>query len=249
MSGLPTAPVAFTVQHLLWSGLDLLFPPHCAGCGAQGWRWCPECAASVQNPVEPLCEICGTSLPSDTLLCADCRRRRPAYRALRSWSVFDGPIRKALHRLKYRRDLGLGEALVPQLAAFLADLGWQADVLVPVPLSRKRLAERGYNQVSLIARPLAHAMRIDYAPDAVRRVHDTRSQVGLSRAERQANVQNAFHADGRRLSGCKVLLMDDTATTGSTLSSCAEALCVAGAWDVFAYTVARAMPHHGLHTV
>ena len=117
---------------------------------------------------------------------------------------------------------------------------------MPVPLGRKRLAERGYNQVNLIARPLSTALRIPYAPDALRRCQETRSQVGLTRTERRQNVRNAFRADQRRVVGCVVLVMDDIATTGSTLSSCAEALYGAGARDVFAYTVSRAMPRHGL---
>lgn len=184
-----------------------------------------------------------------TDVCAECEQSRPCYRALRSWSIYEGPVRQALHRLKYRRDLGLGEALVPQLAQFLGSLHWSVDMLVPVPLGRKRLAERGYNQVSLIARPLSVAMRIAYAPEALRRSQETRSQVGLSRRERQENVRNAFRAEERRVNGGTVLLMDDIATTGSTLSSCAEALYGAGARDVFAYTVSRAMPRHGLRSV
>jgi competence protein ComFC len=168
---------------------------------------------------------------------------------LRSWSVFDGPMRLALHRLKYRRDIGLGEALAPGVLAHLSGLHWHVDLLVPVPLGRKREAQRGYNQVNLIARPLSTAMRIPYAPDALERTHETRSQVGLSRSERRENVRDAFRAGKHRVNGCTVLLMDDIATTGSTLSSCAEALYGAGARDVFAYTVSRAMPRHGLHNV
>jgi ComF family protein len=182
-------------------------------------------------------------------LCFECEKARPRYCLLRSWSIFEGPVRKALHRLKYRRDIGLGEALVPPLVEHLSGLRWSVDLLVPVPLGRKRAAQRGYNQVNLIARPLSTAMRIAYAPHALRRSRETRSQVGLSRAERQDNVRNAFCAEESRVNGCIVLLMDDVATTGSTLSSCAEALYGAGARDVFAYTVSRAMPRHGLRNV
>lgn len=233
----------------MWSGVDLLFPPRCAGCGQSGWRWCPQCAAAVRHPTEPLCQYCGVSLEGRELVCADCKQTKPLYHALRSWSIYEGPIRAALHKLKYRRDLGLGEALVPQLAEFLAQMDWPVEMIVPVPLGKKRLAERGYNQVSLIARPLSAVLRIPYAAEALRRAQETRSQVGLSRRERQENVRNAFHAEERRVHGCSVLLMDDIATTGSTLSSCAEALYGAGARDVFAYTVSRAMPRHGLRNV
>ncbi len=181
--------------------------------------------------------------------CVSCRRQRPAYCQLRSWSVFDDPIRSALHRLKYRRDISLGEAFTPQLVEFLGGLHWPMELIVPVPLGRKRLAERGYNQVDLVARPLSMAMGIRYAPDAVVRSQETRSQVGLTRTQRQRNVMHAFRANSRRVKGRAVLLVDDVATTGSTLSSCAEALYAAGARDVFAFTVSRAMPKHGLQSV
>jgi competence protein ComFC len=117
---------------------------------------------------------------------------------------------------------------------------------VPVPLGRKRLAERGYNQVSLIARPLSMAMRLAYASDALIRSQETRSQVGLTRLQRQDNVRNAFRATPGRVRGSVVLLVDDVATTGSTLSSCAQAIKEAGAQDVFALTVSRAVPRYGL---
>jgi predicted amidophosphoribosyltransferase len=90
------------------------------------------------------------------------------------------------------------------------------------------------------------AMQIAYAPDALARKQETRSQVGLSRVQRQENVRGAFRAKSDRVRGRIVLLVDDVATTGSTLSSCAEALYAAGARDVFALAVSRAIPKHGL---
>ncbi len=243
------APISYRYYHLLWSGLDLLFPPQCGGCGRPGSRWCPDCASSIQHPRDPVCEVCGVPLSAAGQLCADCRSNRPCFRSLRSWSIFEDPVRNAIHRLKYRRDVGLGEAWAPQLVAFLEGLHWPIDLVIPVPLGQKRRSERGYNQVNLIARPLAMAMGLAYATDALERSQETRSQVGLTRAERQQNVRNAFRARPRRVDGRMVLLVDDVATTGSTLSSCAEALCAAGARDVFAFTVSRALPRHGLHAV
>jgi len=152
-----------------------------------------------------------------------------------------------LHRLKYRRDIGLGEALAMQLAEFVRGLNWPIDIIVPVPLGKQRLQERGYNQVGMIARPLALVLGIKYAPRALYRQRETRSQVGLTKAERHDNVQNAFQALGIVVDRKTVLVMDDVATTGSTLSSSAEALLSSGAKDVYALTVARALPHHMSH--
>jgi ComF family protein len=142
--------------------------------------------------------------------------------------------------LKYRRDIGFGEALTPPLFEFATSLQWRIDSVVPVPLGRDRQNERGYNQSALIARPLSMAMGLAYEPGALSRSRPTKSQVGLTRAARYENVRDAFRADGRKISGRTILLVDDVATTGATLSSCAEALLASGATDVFAITVARA---------
>lgn len=240
--------LAYYLYRFAWGSLDLFFPPTCGGCDTIGSRWCKDCQRKVHHLVEPICEICGISINVPGL-CADCQRVRPRYRTLRSWSVFDDPVRNALHKLKYRRDVALGDALAAQLSEFAVGLRWPVDMIVPVPLGKKRSQDRGYNQVGLIARPLALATRTVFAPDALHRVRETRSQVGLSKPERRANVSGAFQAHGKRVSGKIILLMDDVATTGSTLSACAEALYDAGAHDVFALTVSRALAHHGLNSV
>lgn len=171
------------------------------------------------------------------------------YHQLRSWSIFEAPIRSAIHKLKYRRNLALGDALACQLQFFVKQLGWPVDLIVPVPLGRKRLRERGYNQVSLVARPLASICHWQFQPRAVRRARETLSQVGLNAAERKANVADAFAADRGLVADRVVLIMDDVATTGSTLNACAQACMEAGAKAVFALTLARALPHHGLQYV
>jgi len=197
---------------------------------------------------EPICDVCG--LPQERPgLCNRCRQKHPPYRLLRSWAVFENPVQGALHRLKYRRDIGLGEALSDQMSEFVKQLGWPVDVLVPIPLGKKRFHERGYNQVAMVAAPLSMQLGFDYCPTALIRVRETRAQVGLSAAERQKNVQDAFIADKREVYGRIVLLLDDVSTTGATLSSAAEALCACGAQEVYAVTIARALPHHGLKIV
>ncbi len=223
----------------------MLFPPTCGGCDKPGSRWCEECQGKVPHLSEPICEVCGLPI-GEAGLCPDCQRARPHFRILRSWSAFDSPVRNALHRLKYRRDVALGDALASQLSEYVLTLNWPVELVVPVPLGPGRLRERGYNQVGLIARPLSLVLQIDYSPDALVRVRETRSQVGLTKKERRENVSGAFSAKPRRVKGRAVLLMDDVATTGSTLSSCAEAFYAAGARDVFALTVSRALPRHGL---
>jgi ComF family protein len=122
-------------------------------------------------------------------------------------------------------------------------------MLMPIPLGKKRLKERGYNQVAMVALPLAMQLGLDYKTNVLVRARETRSQVGLSAGERQENVKGVFEVDTAKVNGKIVLLMDDVSTTGATLSSAAEALYASNARDVYAVTVARALPHHSLKIV
>lgn len=142
----------------------------------------------------------------------------------------------------------MGDAIAAQMTSFVKGLGWQVDMMVPIPLGRRRLRERGYNQVAMIAIPLAMALGYQYAPNVLMRQKETRTQVGLSWEERRKNMREAFRA-GAGVKGKIVLVMDDVSTTGSTLSAGAQALYAAGAKDVYALTVARALSHHDLRHV
>lgn len=174
---------------------------------------------------------------------------KPGFTFLRSWAEFDGPIQKAIHRMKYRQDLTLGFELARLMTDFIDDLKWPIDIVVPVPLSKKRRSERGYNQAGLIAYPLALKYGWKYVPDGLTRVRETGSQVGLNVVDRQKNVQGAFKANPDRVVKKKVLLIDDVATTGATLSSCTEALTNAGALEIFALTIARARTKYGVSAI
>ncbi len=234
----------YAAYHSFWEMLDLLFPPACGGCGKSGSRWCLDCQKRVNILDGILCEICG--LPQDKPgICGTCLAEKPHFRALRAWAVFSDPVQPALHRLKYRHDVSMGDAFASQMAPYVKKLNWQIDLIVPIPLGKQRFKERGYNQVGMIAKPLALALGMRYAPDGLMRRKETRSQVGLTKIERKANVHDAFQA-GRGIKGKSILIMDDVSTTGSTLSAGAEALYSAGAEDVYALTVARALPQHGL---
>jgi ComF family protein len=168
---------------------------------------------------------------------------------MRSWAVFDSPIQNGLHTMKYRRNVAFGESIAMQMAEYVRSLYWPIDVMIPVPLGKKRLKERGYNQVALVARPLAYHLGWMYEPDALWKTRETRSQVGLSISQRSENVQDAYQADPKVVKHKSILIMDDVATTGSTISACTAALLSSGAQEVYVLTIARALPHHGLDRV
>jgi ComF family protein len=149
-------------------------------------------------------------------------------------------VRKALHQLKYGRNVALGEFFSILLSRLLVDTEWKIDVITPIPLGRVRQKERGYNQASLLARPLAHMLGICYQPKIVSRTRETQSQVELNFLDRKKNVAGAFVADGLLAAGKTVLIIDDILTSGSTINSCAEALLLAGSKEVYGMTVARA---------
>ena len=151
--------------------------------------------------------------------------------------------------MKYRRNAALGEALAPHLAGFVRNLGWRVDLVVPVPLSRRRMKERGYNQVGPLAMPLAAMLGWRYSPQVLAQTRETRSQVGLSPLERKVNIAGAFRAEPVLVAGKAILLVDDVVTTGATMAACAKALVKADAQIVYGLTLARALPHHGLQIV
>lgn len=160
---------------------------------------------------------------------------------MRTALVYQSPLREAIHKLKYKHDIGLGEALSFYLIELYDKLNWKIDLIVPVPLSPSKKQERGYNQSALLAWPLAIARGIQFQPAAVARIRNTRPQVELSARERRENVKDAFLARAELVSAKRVLVVDDVTTTGSTIQACCKAIRAAGAKEVFAMTLARAV--------
>jgi len=244
MAGVQKRP-AFVLYHHIWIAIDWLYPPACGGCGKSGERWCRQCQELCTRIPQSCCQICGVPLPSPGI-CASCQETPPNYTACRSFAVYEGPLREAIHQLKYQRDIGLGEALAVHLIELLTSLPWHIDLITPVPLSPKRLKERGYNQAGLLAYPVALSSRIPYSARAIRRIRETHSQVGLSAAERSQNLLGAFQAKPEIVMGKSVLVIDDVTTTGSTLMGCTQALLNSGAVAVYGITLAKAMHQQAL---
>jgi ComF family protein len=230
--------VVYRMYRWLWAGLDWLYPPRCGGCNRQGVRWCEQCNSSTDILTSPICPICG-KVQKNTHLCNECRSTPPHFDVLRSWAVYRGPLREAILRLKYKRDVALGDTLSRPMIARLQSLQWSIDMIIPVPLGVARFVERGYNQAALLARPLALATQISYIPKALMRVRETRSQVDLTANERKINMRGAFQASGEWVKGRTVLVVDDVATSGATIDACAAALLEAGAAHVYGLTLAR----------
>jgi len=230
----------YLFRQWVWTGVDLIFPPQCGGCGKAGERFCATCLASLASLPQPQCAQCGYPLPPSGHCVASHLSGTAALAGIRSAFFFEGPVQRALHRLKYKRDIILADSLACLLREAWRAYDLPGDLVVPVPLSAERLRERGYNQANLLARAFAELTRLPYLSSGAVRIRHTASQVKLSAAQRRENVACAFEAKPQVVFGQTIILIDDVCTTGATLAACAEALRAAGAAGVWGFTLARA---------
>lgn len=229
---------------------DLVFPPRCVSCDA-GMEsrpdLCGDCRAGIRTIRSPLCPICGEPFASEADTdhpCGSCLIRRPPFAAARSLGRYEGTLMALLHRFKYREESSLAGPLGDLLAAgdYPGFRIGDADLVVPVPLHRRRLRERGFNQSLLLARAVGRRHGIPVEARSLRRAVATEPQVSLGRNERERNVRGVFAVeDGARIRDKRILLVDDVYTTGSTLKECARVLLKAGAGEVLVLTLARSV--------
>ena len=220
---------------------DLIVPPACVACHAPlaaGDALCPRCWRTVTFIRAPLCDRLGIPLPfggtGGPLISAAAAADPPVYDRARAATVFgnDGTVRDLIHGLKYgdRHEAVrlVGRWMLEAGRDILAD----ADVLVPVPLTRWRLMRRQFNQSAMLARMVSAGSGV---PTHVRALVKTRTpppQAGLTRDQRRHNVRGAFAVPQRHkaaIAGRRVVLVDDVITTGATVEACARTLKAAGA--------------------
>jgi ComF family protein len=210
------------VRRFIQGLLELLSPPTCAACASatdsRGTVFCAAC--------EPLLD--SAPVPAGVL------RDRDA-------CVYGGPLREALHRLKYRGQSELASGLSHWLIEPAQAFAGKVDVVVPVPLHARKLRERGFNQSGLLARPVARSLEVQFWPRLLRRPRASAAQVGRGREARARSLRGAFVASPRAL-GKRVLVLDDVRTTGATLEEARRALREAGAAAVYTLALAVADP-------
>ncbi len=196
---------------------DVLLPPRCAGCAAAGAWYCTDCRDG-----------------SDPIV------RRLGAMVLTATGAHEGPLRDAIHRLKYGDEPGLAAelgALVGQRVASDLATGLRLDALVPVRLHPLRERERGYDQALAITTVAAAIAGLPVRA-AIHRLRSGQAQATLGQAQRRANVHGAFVGVADSLRGLRIGLVDDVATTGATLLDATAAARACGARDVRAYVVA-----------
>ncbi len=219
--------------------LDFLFPQWCVGCGRRGNFICQVCQSSLIRVMAPLCPKCGRP-QSSGVLCPSCVNWSAAIDGIRAPFRFDGVIQQAIYQLKYRNIRALAAPLARLLKDYLEANHIPGEVLVPVPLHRKRLRERGYNQSGLLAKELSKLTNLPVVDDClIRRRYASPQARTATVAERQNNVADAFTCLDQRLYDKSILLIDDVATSGATLDAVAIALKAAGATSVWGLVLAR----------
>ena len=218
--------------------LDVVFPRRCAGCASGDWPFCAACLAALAPLQPPWCVRCGLPWPESRSSCPGCPPEE--LDGARAAFLYEGPARQAIHKMKFSGWRGVGDALGRAMAATGPP---PADAVAWVPLGRRRLAERGYDQAKVLAAAVARALSLPTARP-IRRTLATTPQARRSAAERRTAMRGAFQPSGRPCPA-RVLLVDDVLTTGATAAACAVALRAAGARWVFLLVAGRAVAGAG----
>lgn len=237
---------------LLASLLDIIYPPRCQICTdflddrpvVMG-NICDECFSGFKELTHPFCSICCEPFKSkveEDHLCEKCLRKRPYYDELRAPCLYEDKLVDAIQLIKYSGKSYIVKSLGPLLGAF--GKNWLSDandmIMMPVPLHRKKLKQRGFNQSALFVKTISPVLGIETDFFTLIRTRYTESQAGLSLEDRRKNVKGAFEVRGDNdIKRKTVLLVDDVTTTGNTMNECARVLKKAGVEKVLGLTLAR----------
>ena len=223
---------------------ELIFPRRCPVCGKPlpflqkgNLKVHPGCYARLCRIRSPYCMKCGKELHDlQSEYCPDCSRVRRSFVCGRGLWRYDSTSKQAVFALKYKRQPEHADFFAQCLCVFFG--AWirsiRPDCIIPVPVSRERLRERGYNQADLIAQKVGEQLGIPVRSDVLQRLRSTDPQKELGRAQRMRNLERAFYADpDLMIKGGRYLLLDDVYTTGATAECCTRALLKAGAGQVW----------------
>ncbi|MBK19223.1 MAG: amidophosphoribosyltransferase [Rhodospirillaceae bacterium] len=242
------SPVSVALSRSVKFVSDLLLPRRCIACGevveSEG-AFCASCWPEIRFLSEPLCSACGFPFEFDhgvDAICGACHREPPLYHRARAVFRYDDTSRNALLAFKHSDRTDVAPAFAGMMAQAGASFLAEADLIVPVPLHRRRLLSRRYNQSAILALALGKMTLVPAFPDLLVRTRATPSQSGLGAKARHRNVAGAFalrNDMAKKILDKRVLLIDDVMTTGATVLACTKTLLAGGAASVDVLTLAR----------
>lgn len=232
---------------LLEALCNLLFPvpPGCKLCGSSAEEdICSACRQELTNWANrPKCRICGRPLQAITLragLCTECHRIKPSFTQALAVGPYESHLREAIHLLKYQGRKSLAPVLGKLLLETLRQHPLDCHLVLPVPLARGRLRDRGFNQAELLAKEVARGLGIPFSARILSKPLETPHQTGLTRGERRKNLQGAFKVSApQQIQGRNLLIVDDVFTTGSTATEVTQTLLSQGAGQIYIITLAN----------
>lgn len=226
----------------------IIFPHHCPVCNKMNLEkegLCQECWNKVVILQKPACEICFYpfyDFEYDGTICPNCIKKRPKYTKARSVFAYDNLIKNVIFNFKYNDKTNNANFFSNLMVNSCKDFIDEIDIVIPVPLHKKRLRKRKYNQASLLVNGIGKKANKIIIHEVLKRKINTRPQVGLLGKERLKNVKDAFCINEQYLEeirGKNILLVDDVMTTGATLNNCAKILLKHKAKNVYVATIAR----------
>lgn len=231
------------MQKGLESLMQLIYPRRCPVCEQivlpKGSLICKECYQSLQFIKEPCCKKCGKPIgKEETEYCYDCMTKKFHYEYGYGMLVYDQKMMRSIASYKYKYKREYGDFYISEMLRRMGDkiLRMGVDVVIPVPLHKKKLKQRGYNQAAILAKGIAEGLKLPYEEHLLKRCVNTKPQKLLNDKERFKNLEHAFElnpAGKFPYRGKKVLLIDDIYTTGSTIEVCSNVLLGMGVEKVY----------------
>ena len=229
-----------TAREIVNALLDIVYPIYCGGCGKTGYPVCRECIASFTMVEDDLaCPICGRWVGGKTV-CGECLQHERGFEEGYFGFYFEEKLREALHSFKFRGRKDVGKWLVHIIEKKIASLSHRFDCIIPIPVTEKRLKERGFNQSFIIGNEISKITGKPIYHSVLFKVKETKDQFSLHRDERRKNVKGVFAAkDVERIDAKRILLVDDLLTTGCTAKEASRVLRKAGARKALFFGLAR----------
>ena len=229
------------MHSLLKALLDIFYPVSCSGCNADtGTVLCESCIDTFRLvEEEQTCPICGRLL-GKSIVCGACMQEKRSFRRGYFGYYFEGRLRDAIHAFKFSGRIDAGRHLVRLLNKRLIGIAQEFDCIVPLPVTEKRLWQRGFNQSFIIAEEIAALTGKEIYPAVLVKTKRTQDQYTLSKEERRKNISGVFAVkNGRQIAGKRVLLVDDLFTTGYTAHEASHSLIKSSAKEVVFFALAR----------